>query len=383
MPGLHTMPRVPLGWRNVTHDPAQAAVGVAGVAFSIMLMFVQLGFFGAVIIGATQLYDDFHCDLVLVSKDYTFIHAPRSFPKRRLLQAMSHRDVAVTHAVYLGFAPWHNPETGLRNSVTLIGVDPGTPVFRNPSINRHLDGLRCRDTALVDSQTRAKYGRRPPGGLVEIAGRKIRILDEYFLGTAFVDLAMLVVSDLNFVRLQPNRSRDDVGLGLIVLRGTADPDTVARELRRLVPGDVHVWTRAQFRRHEVRHWLLLTSTGLIFGSGVAIALLVGAVILYQTVSTQIITRLNEYATLKAIGYAPRQILLVVLEQAMTISLVGFLPGLLAAWGLYVIVERRAFLPMVLTVERTTFVLVLVVVMSLVSGGLAYRKVHVADPAELF
>jgi len=358
-------------------------MGVAGVAFSIMLMFVQLGFFGAVIIGATQLYDNFRYDLVIVSKDYTFIHAPRSFPRRRLLQAVSHRDVAATHAVYLGSAPWHNRETGLRNSVTLIGVNPGTPVFRNASINRHLDGLRRRDTALVDSQTRPKYGPRPAGSLVEIAGRKVRILDEYVLGTSFVDLAMLVVSDLNFTRLQPHHSHEHAGLGLIVLRGGADPDIVAGELRRLVPGDVHVWTRARFRRHEVRHWLLLTSTGLIFGSGVAIALVVGAVILYQTVSTQIITRMNEYATLKAIGYAPWQILLVVLEQALTISLLGFLPGLLAAWGLYVMVERLALLPMVLTVERTTLVLALVVVMSLVSGGLAYRKVHVADPAELF
>lgn len=377
------MLRVPLGWRNVTHERGRAIVGVTGVAFAIMLMFLQLGFFGAVIIGATQIYDQLAYDVVIVSRDYRFIHSPRAFPRRRMMQAFSHSAVAETNLVYLGMATWHNRETGLKNSVTLIGIDPARSVFRNESINRNLAALTQSDTAIVDSQTRAKYGARGPGSVVEIGGRNVRIVDDYKLGTAFVDLAMLVQSDLNLIRLQPGRTLDDVGLGLITLKTGSDPDRVAAELRTMLPDDVTVYTRTEFRAHEVRHWLLLTSTGFIFGSGVVVAVLVGAVILYQTVSTQIITKLNEYATLKAIGYTPSQILRIVLEQAFTISLLGYLPGLLAALGLYTLVERRVFLPMVLSGERMALVLGLVLVMSLLSGCLAYRRVHIADPAELF
>ena len=265
----------------------------------------------------------------------------------------------------------------------MFGFDPCRPVFRTPSITAHLLDLCRMDTALVDSDTRVKYGPRAAGDRVEIAGRRVEIVDQYKLGTAFVELAMIVLSDQNFVRLQRGRTLEQVGIGIIRLRTGADPQSVAGELRRLLPADVNVWTRDQFRAHEVRHWLVMTSTGIIFGSGVLVAVIVGIVILYQTISSQIMSKLNEYATLKAIGYTPLQILRIVLGQALLISSIGFLPGLGLGLLLYTAVEHRVYLPMVMTGPRIAAVFILSVVMSVSSGLLAYRKVHVANPADLF
>jgi putative ABC transport system permease protein len=375
--------RVPLAWRNVVHERARAAVGIAGVMFAIMLIFLQLGFYNSVIIGATQVYDQIDYDLVIVARDYSYMHSPQHFPRTRLYQALGCLDVLTARALYVGDAKWRNPETGLRNSVVMFGFDPRRPVFRTPSINAHLQDLCRMDTALVDSDTRPKYGPRAAGDRVEIAGRKVEIVDQYKLGTAFVELGMITLSDENFVRLQRGRTLEQVGIGIIRLRSGADAQSVAGQLRRLLPADVNVWTRDQFRAHEVRHWLVMTSTGIIFGSGVLVAVIVGVVILYQTISSQIMSKLNEYATLKAIGYTPLQILRIVLGQALLISTIGFLPGLGMGLLLYIAVAHRVYLPMVMTGPRIVAVFMMSVVMSVGSGLLAYRKVHVAEPADLF
>src|SRR5262245_24658914 len=80
IPAFHPM-RVPLAWRNVAHEKARAAVGITGVTFAIMLIFLQLGFYGSIIVGATQVYDQLDYDLVIVSKNYSFVHSPQHFPK--------------------------------------------------------------------------------------------------------------------------------------------------------------------------------------------------------------------------------------------------------------------------------------------------------------
>src|SRR5262245_8729078 len=111
--------RVPLAWHNVTHERARSAVGIAGVVFAIMLIFLQLGFYNSVIIGATQVYDQIDYDLVIVARNYSFVHSPRSFPRRRLQQALGCPGVSTARPLYVGEARWRNPQTGLKNSVVM------------------------------------------------------------------------------------------------------------------------------------------------------------------------------------------------------------------------------------------------------------------------
>ncbi len=377
------MMRVPLAWRNVVHERSRAAVGIAGVAFAIMLIFLQLGFFNSVIISANQYYDELDYDLVIVSREYSFIRSPQSFPRRRLFQAMSLAEVVSAEPLYMGAVTWQNTQNGNRNATLVFGFDPDRPLFRTHSIQPHLASLKVPDTVIVDSETRPKYGNRRPGHAIELGGRNVTVIDEYKLGTSFLELGIVLTSDQNYRRIIPKSSLDDVGIGLVKIRPGADSLAVVQALRKLMPADVHVWTRDEFRNHEIHHWLVATSTGFIFGSGVVVAILVGLVILYQTISTQIMTKMNEYATLKAIGYQSRQIFRVVVEQACYIALLGFLPGLIAALGLYVAVQMAVFLPMIMTWERIFTVILLTIGMAVGSGWLAFRKVQAADPADLF
>ena len=375
--------KTPLAWRNLMHSKGRVLLAVAGIGFAIMLMFIQLGFYGSIVTGATLVFDHLDFDVVIVSSQYDYLPRSRSFPRERLYQARSLPGVERVAPFYVARNIWKNPESRARRSVLVMGFDPNEPVFLVPDIQQRIEQLRSRDTLLVDSQTRPSYGKREPGMTTQIGNRDLQILGEYRLGTAFVELGMVVMSDLNFVRSFPGGSINDVSIGLIRVTPGSDLKSVTSQLATALPADVKVYTRKEFSEHEQHHWVTKTSTGFIFGSGVIVAFVVGMVILYQTLSTQITKHLPEYATLKAMGYSPGYLSSVVLQQSGLMAVFGFIPGCLVATGLYHYVRKATFLPIEMTATRVVVVLILALLMSGVSGWLSMRKVTMADPAELF
>ena len=167
------------------------------------------------------------------------------------------------------------------------------------------------------------------------------------------------------------------------IRADADPDQVARHLREILPPDAQVLTRAELFEHETNHWVTLTSTGLIFGFGVIVALIVGLVILNQTLSTQITRQLPQYATLKAMGYTDRDLTDIVVTLAVIMSTIGFIPASAMATVLYAVVRRLTILPIEMTSARMVGVLAIAWIISVLSALLALRVMRRADPVDLF
>jgi len=374
--------KTPLAWRNLLHSKSRMLLAVAGIGFATMLIFMQLGFYGSILTGANLIYDELTFDLVIVSTEYDYLPRARSFDRSRLYQAKSLPDVERAVPFYVARNVWKNSEAAVRRSILVMGFRPDDQVFRVDDIRRQAAGLKRQDTAIYDSDTREIYGARV-GQVAQVGQRDIRILGDYRLGTAFVELGMVVMSDLNFIRVFPGRSLDEVSIGLVNVRSGASPDAVAAQLRSKLPADVQVLTREEFAAHEQYHWVTKTSTGMIFGSGVIVAFIVGLVIVYQTLATQITKHLPEYATLKAIGYGPGYLSWIVLQQAWLMAIFGYIPGLAAAIVLYRFAKQRTFLPIDMSVSRMAIVFVLALVMSGVSGWLSMRKVTRADPADLF
>jgi putative ABC transport system permease protein len=141
---------------------------------------------------------------------------------------------------------------------------------------------------------------------------------------------------------------------------------------------------------EKRYWVQGTSIGIVFLSGVVVAVLVGVVIVYQVISSDIASRLKEFATLKAIGYDNAYLAYTVLYQSVLLALLGYVPGLLVAFGLYFVASKGAGITIGIPAEKTPIliarclmVLVLTVGLCVVSGLFALRKLRAADPADLF
>jgi len=359
-------------------------LAIGGILVAILLMFLQIGFYMSVPRGGLLFYDVMNFDLMLTSSAYVFEAQPMSFPRRRLFQALATPEVVRAVPVYHGSGRWLNSEGGLARDVFVIGYNPDDPVFKVPELKRHQDLLRQPDTILIDASSRFEFGKLEVGRRVEIQQRAVTIGGIYHLGSGFVGLGVAVVSDINFTRIFPEQGGlSDINLGLLTLRPGAEPDAAAARLRAILPADAQVFTRKELTDHEVNHWVTNTSTGLIFGFGVIVAVIVGLVILNQTLSTQITRQLPQYATLKAMGYTDRQLGGIVVAIATILSTVSYIPAFLISIVIYWIIRQATPLPIEMTLARMLTVLAIAWVMSAMSALISLRILRRADPVELF
>jgi putative ABC transport system permease protein len=172
-------------------------------------------------------------------------------------------------------------------------------------------------------------------------------------------------------------------MGLIKLNPGTDVTQMANVIRRLVPPDVVVLTRQQIVQRDSDFWINISSTGFIFGMGVAVSCLVGTAIVYQILYTDIANHMKQYATLKAMGYHNRYLLGIVIEEAVILAILGYIPGLAISMGLYELTVRTISIPMFMDLGRVIYVLLLTIAMCAVSGLASVQKVISADPAEVF
>jgi putative ABC transport system permease protein len=185
------------------------------------------------------------------------------------------------------------------------------------------------------------------------------------------------------LRLFPLRPRTEIHLGLVRVAEGADPAAVRDRLRALLPEDVIIMTRDDFIARETAYWNAATPIGFVFTFGAIIGIVVGTVIVYQILFSDVSDHLAEYATLRAIGYSNGFISGVVIQQAMILAVLGYALGALAAVQLYGVTRNATKLPMELTVERAVAVLLVTIAMCAFSGLLALRRVRTLDPAEVF
>jgi putative ABC transport system permease protein len=375
--------RVLVAWRILAHEKGRSGLAVAGILVAILLMFLQLGFYLSVPRGGLLFYEAMRFDLMLASSAYVSEAQSSNFPRRRLFQALELPEVVRAVPLYHDSGRWLNNDDGLARDVFVMGFNPGDAVFDVPEIKRQVEALRRPDTVLVDAASRPEFGRLDPGRQIEIEQRNVTIGGTYHLGTGFVGLGVAITSDLNFVRMFTKQSLSEVNLGLVTLRPGANPDHVAARLRRILPADTRVFTRAELTNHETSYWVTRTSTGLIFGFGVIVAVVVGLVILNQTLSTQIARQLPQFATLKAMGYTEGYLGGIAVTLAIIISTISYVPAVALSVVIYWAVRRATLLPIEMTTTRLFVVLAIAWGMSTLSALMALRVLRRADPMELF
>jgi putative ABC transport system permease protein len=375
--------KVLLAWRILTYDKRRTALALIGIFMAILLVFVELGFFYAVPRGGLLLYDNMRFDLLLTSDQYEYQAQPGVFPLSVLDRVRSSPDVAEATPIYFGFAKWRSGEGDLWPDIFVIGFDPASDVFIPDSINRQAAVLNRLDTVLVDSATRSMFGPLDTGRAVEIGDRKVTIGGQYELGTGFMGLGVALASTANFARLFPQRGSAIVNLGAIRLKPGVDPGRAASDLQKLAGAGTKIFTRQELDAQETAYWTTRTSVGIIFGSGLLISLVVGVMIVYQIVSTQVGRQLPQFATLKAIGYRDRALAATVSAMSLLIVIAGFIPAAAAAMGLYSLIRQQTLLPVMMSDMRLLAVFAAALGMAVVSALLAVRVLRRADPADVF
>jgi putative ABC transport system permease protein len=284
--------------------------------------------------------------------------------------------------LYVGRQSWRNPETRTRRGVVVLGINPSDPISQVQELEDQRRRLTRPDTVLIDRLTRPEVGPKHPGVVTQVGARNLRVIGQFTIGPGF-DSGLVVVSDETFSRLFGGRPLRDVSLGLIKLRPGADRRQVAGQLRDRLPADVSVLTREELANKEELYWVVSTSTGIIFGCGVLVAICFGVVITYQVLSLEVSHRLSEYATLKALGFSNAWLSLVVLQQAVIFAVVSYVPGYVFAQGIYYLAGAATGLPIGMTHGRAVGVFFVNLVLCCLSGVLALRILRRADPVDLF
>ncbi|OYE04111.1 ABC transporter permease DevC [Nostoc sp. 'Peltigera membranacea cyanobiont' 232] len=381
--------KIPLSWLQLTREKTRLAVALAGIAFADILMFMQLGFRDALYYSNVRFHNSLQGDIVLINSQSSAVLAMRSFSQRRLYKALDLRAVQSVHPIYLDFTIWKNPITGRPRSILIFGMNPETNIVNLPGVQENLDKLKLPDVVLFDRSSRVEYGpiaaNYDQGKTVtaEVRRRQIKVGGLFTLGASFGADGNLITSDVNFLRIFSNRQPGLIDIGLIRLKPGADAEVVAQELRKYLPKEVNVLTKQEFIEFERNYWANSTAIGFIFTLGTVMGFIVGTVIVYQILYTEVADHLAEYATLKAIGYTQNYLLMVILQEALLLAVLGYFPGIVFSLFMYSSARDATLLPVFMSFDRAVMVLILTMLMCIISGAIAVRKLRSADPADIF
>jgi putative ABC transport system permease protein len=376
-----------LAWLQLTFEKRRFFAALAGITFAVVLMLMQLGLREVLFRASSLVPTHVAADLVMLHRQYEFLYALRSYPEQRLHAALAVPGVRTVTPAYLQMGSWKNPDTRDEHRIAVIGVPVQGQALDLPSLGAQMARLEASDAVLFDAASRPEYGpiaaTLDRGSVVtEVNDRRVTVVGTFDLGASFGAGGHLLTSDRTFSRLF-GRPLDMIDVGLIRIEPGANLEAVRDAIAGRLPGDVMVLTREDFGAREADYWERRAAIGFIFDLGAVMGLLVGGVIVYQILYTDVVNHLDEYATLKAMGVRDRYLYAVVLNESALLSVLGFVPGYAIAELLYALARQNAHVPVEMTLARAVGVFLLTVLMCVASGWLAMRKLAYADPAEVF
>lgn len=393
--------RTPIAWRNLTHNKRKLLIAVSGVAFAVMLMFQQTGFENALFDSTVEILKETDCDVVVFNRARFALSSELRFRETLLAVAAGVEGAATVTPLYIDntIALFHAPGSKPR-PIRVLGFPLEDPVFRSEEINRQIPLLRRGNTALIDRLSKPEFGFQFRGG--ELVGDRkgwlreepLELVGTFTLGRDFAHEGNLIMSARSFQGYFAYRGLDRqasggdplsiVDLGLIRAAAGVDPETLRQRVQAALPREsVKVMTKQEFIAREIDFWSDSTPIGIIFKIGAAMGFFVGIIICYQILATDISDHIHELATLKAMGYSDNYFRSLVLAESLILSILGFIPGLLLSLVLFEINAQVTGLIMLMTIPRAALVLGLTLLMCLISGLIAMRKLIQADPASLF
>jgi putative ABC transport system permease protein len=381
--------RLPVGWLQLRHHRMRLAAAVAGVAFANMLVFVQLGILSAMNDVVRTSYSPFRADIVISPSNANTLTDGATLARRVVYQAIAQPGVAAAAPLYVGQVAWERPNVPA-TSLIVYALPPESKRFAGAAVAEQLDAVSAPMRAILDALSRdvdpAWAARASPDTPLEfeVDGKAIAAIGSYSMGAGFGWDGSLVVSDLTFMRLVRQRSMGTPSHVLVDLAPGSELAAALTQLRAALSMEpVKVRSFSQAVEDNVSFQATEVPMGSIVGAGVLLGLLVGVVIVYQVLATDVAAHLRDYATFKAIGYSHPYILGVIFEQAMILAVLGFLPGLASASAIYALLAHATDLPFGMDLGRSLTVFVGTLLACMLSGALAARRLRTIDPAELF
>jgi putative ABC transport system permease protein len=366
--------------RNLFHDRLRFIATVIGIVFSIVLVTIQMGLylgFGRMV---TTMIDHASADLWVMPRGTKCFEDPSLLNLRDRYRALSVNGVAEAIPVVIGFADWRMAG-GEMTPVFVIGADLRSGGLEPwDLVEGQLESLSTPKAVAVDKTYFERLGVSGIGSTAEIRDQPVRVAAvtngiRSFTTTPFVFL------DVERARAYTGVPRGKASYLLVRLAHEADPDQVRRQLASNI-ADVEVLTPAEFRERSRKFWLFGTGAGAALFAGALLGVIVGTVIVAQTLYSSTKEHLNEFATLRALGSSRRYIYNVIVFQALLSAVIGFSIAALAGYGIVQLTEGTA-LPILITPALLVGLFLLTVVMCVGSSIAAIVQVTRIDPAMVF
>lgn len=328
-------------------------------------------------------YDQMKFDLAILSRDYLYFSKSGQFPENRIRLANSIDGIRETNFLRIGLHFWKNAANGDRREILVLGIDPEANPLQVPELSTGILQIKNPDTVIFDRFSQPAFGPRQIGTETELGPVSVEIVGQYSMGAGFSALGVVLVNPNTFDEIFGDRFKNDVSLGLLTLKEPQDAAYIQSELNSILPGDVQVVSREFLIRRERDYWTEATSLGAVLTVGLIVSFAVGVIVIYQILAADITNRITEYATLKAMGYKDRYLTIYLIQYAVGLCCLGFIPGSMISWLIYQMIWKATRLPVEMTLERMILVLLTTVGMSICAGFFTTYKVFRADPADLF
>lgn len=369
-----------LAWRNLAHDRIRLAITVIGVTFSVVLMALQMALLIGFATTSSSLIDRSKADFWIVPKGTRNVDQSADLSERRRYQALALPDVASAEQLLVKFLPWKRPDGGVE-IVIVVGVDPKHPaVVPWNFVTGSVGSLKTPDGIVIDELYAKKLGIDRLGETVEINGHRVRIAG-FTSGIRAFTQSPYIFAALKTAQTLADFPSDRSTYVLVKASKDADFSRLGAELRDRFP-DLEILSASTFSWRTRGYWLLTTGAGVALVIAAVLGLVVGIVIVTQTLYAATVERLPEYATLRAMGADNAYLHRVILKQSTFGAVLGYGLGMIIT-GIVMVMARDSVAalllpwPVVLALAVVTFLMC--------SGGavISIRKVLRIDPAMVF
>ena len=384
---------LPLAWLQLKRQPVRYLVAVTGIGFAALLMFMQLGFQSGLLRSATTFYQALETDLILINPATVNSGSYQQFPQSLLYQALGIEGVEKTIPLYVTNINAQQLGGVKPTSLRVIGFDPNETILDVPAINDQRDLLKTPNFVLFDElglsiktgPVAKQFSKEGPLELIlSNFSQSFRVMGLFKLGSTFVADSNLIASQATALELAfPQVNLGEISLGLIRLNPSANISQIQNYLKSLYGDQLQVLTKEELITQERNYWNNVSSFGVIFGFGTIMGLLVGGVVVYQVLYTDVSDHLKEYATLKAMGFSNQFILMVVIQESILLAVSAFIPATLLSAALYAGLTAVSGIRLEMTADKTLLVGSLTMGLCAVASAIAIRKLQDADPASVF
>jgi putative ABC transport system permease protein len=371
----------PLARRNLFHDKVRLTVTLTGIVFAVVLIIVQLGLFLGFTSTTSALIEHAGADLWIASAGVPYLEQTQPFLERKLYQVRATPGVGEAEKILTDWARWKRPD-GATESPYIIGFNTDRPLAGPWNlVEGSLRDLDIPDAVIIDTLYQKKLGIERTGQVVEINGQRARVVGFTQGIRSFTTSPYVFTSFRNAQRFLNRARHDQASFILVKVAPGADVDTVRRALSARLTG-VDVLTAPQFARMTTAYWMFTTGAGIAVLMAAVLGLVVGVVVVAQTIYATTVDHLREFGTLKAMGASNRYIYRVILEQALVSAVIGYALAMVAS----VFVLRggaEGGAAILVTWQLLAAMFAITLVMCISAAAVSINKVMKIDPALVF